>query len=1429
MNMNDHKNNSSPPHKGAGIPNSILNDFKRLTTPISDLIGHDGLETVLDTLFKISRGNFPYFLKLIENIRPIVQQLYDQGQKEQVVDVFGIAGKLADIHPAPATALLNKSPDIINLTDMEGLEHLSDISGKIALTAFDSATRFIEKSPFLIQAILEKADPTLLFQILYLSNAVADKKWQTAIEIVENTPDLIERLSAAGQPDTPEKIYALVNQTAQNYPRIAISLIKNCADIIEKTDAQTYLKIIDSILLVASVNEASSIQLIHKSAGTIERLLNHGDTEMVIAVYDLVAKTAEADDAIAVALWENSSQWIGTAGFESLKTAAELSCKIGGSSHRAALAFMETGPQLAKRIGVDDLEKTAALFSELGNVCDATAEQLCRNSPGILDNASYEGLKDVADFCAYLSKDGPSLAHGVIQHHSEWMNKLLNQADRHHIQSIYQLLKNMAQQNPRIAIAMMETIPDLLVRVRMEQLESISSLALHTAGQSWTTAVSFIKIMPAIIDLLGFDTLSNIAELSVTLSKKNVYSAITTLDKLPSVVDSMIQTTDRSTAVAALDIISTISAENPDVFSSVFENCPSLLKQIGLPGVNRLTELSSSISKISPDTAGQFLKSSPDIIDRTGLNSLTVLSDFYKHIAKEDPKLSADLLRKTPNIISRLLESSDKKIVMIIFNLVHQIAKDNVQMSVVLFEKSPDYVNASGYEGLQMIAKQAMALAEMNNKKAIQFARGESIEFADFMENIPQGIHLEQIKPVLSNYLMALMGRRINIEAGEKSNTDGRKITLPKRVREFQEDDLNFIFYKVKATHLEAHLEFGTFEFDINDVEDLVQSLQARYGNEVLPKGSDLDRFYPLFPEPQLIRDLIHVLEDFRIETRLKNEYPVLGEHIMFIHNHLIKKKPSVHKIKNEKQKAIERIKQNLLAHQQTNKLSDMDRVILQAAKHEAAALKSQDTTIYHTVRAASALYDVIHHAITEPYRSVQKASEALNQSKVLKNIGSFGKTSKQIFEQLNDNQNNPRSGSEDDRSKETSQPSSDAQPSRNLPRTDEDVQLGAQKNMSPRSMENDDPDGHQGHAGGEERYDEESAPNSTMKFSSSARIEKLLKDLFNENRITPAEIEKKTKHMKADQLELFLNHLESTVPIKEELEKEKGTRLYPEWGSDISGYRNNWSRIRKQNLSGTSNEFYNDTITQHSGLLKKVRREFQMIRPEDMTRKNKQIDGEDIDLDAAVEYIIDHKLGLSPSENNYQRIVKNRRDVATLMLIDMSKSTKGNTIYFEKQALIIMAEALKEVGDAFAIYGFSGDNRDNVDFYTIKEFEEPYSKEITQRVSAIDHRFENRDGTALRHAINIMKTRDERTKLIILLSDGKPVDKDYSGNYAIEDTRMALIEAQKNGIHTFCVTVDKDAAKYLPRMYSHSNWAVINDVNKLPEKMYGIYSRLTH
>ena len=150
------------------------------------------------------------------------------------------------------------------------------------------------------------------------------------------------------------------------------------------------------------------------------------------------------------------------------------------------------------------------------------------------------------------------------------------------------------------------------------------------------------------------------------------------------------------------------------------------------------------------------------------------------------------------------------------------------------------------------------------------------------------------------------------------------------------------------------------------------------------------------------------------------------------------------------------------------------------------------------------------------------------------------------------------------------------------------------------------------------------------------------------------------------------------------------------------------------------------------------------------------------------------------------------------------------------------------ELGDAFSIFGFSGYTRENVAFYNIKDFSEAYDPKIVSRISAIQDKHSTRIGPALRHAAAKLQKREEKIKLLILLSDGKPEDREYYDAYGIEDTRSALKEGQKLGIRPFCITVDKKAPEYLHRMYSHSNWVVINDVAKLPNKITRIYRQLT-
>ena len=199
---------------------------------------------------------------------------------------------------------------------------------------------------------------------------------------------------------------------------------------------------------------------------------------------------------------------------------------------------------------------------------------------------------------------------------------------------------------------------------------------------------------------------------------------------------------------------------------------------------------------------------------------------------------------------------------------------------------------------------------------------------------------------------------------------------------------------------------------------------------------------------------------------------------------------------------------------------------------------------------------------------------------------------------------------------------------------------------------------------------------------------------------------------------------------------------------------------------------------------------------------------------------------GVSPGRI-YMRRERLERDVAVAFLVDMSSSTNEvvnehtkRVMDVAKEAVVVIADAVDAIGDACAIWGFSGYGRDQVAFYVAKEFEEPFDDTIRERVGRISWKMENRDGAAIRHATTRLQTHRARIKLLILLSDGKPLDcgcDRYQDRYAQEDTRMALLEARKAGIHPFCITVDPRGAQYLGHMYGPESFTVIDRVDSLP------------
>lgn len=317
------------------------------------------------------------------------------------------------------------------------------------------------------------------------------------------------------------------------------------------------------------------------------------------------------------------------------------------------------------------------------------------------------------------------------------------------------------------------------------------------------------------------------------------------------------------------------------------------------------------------------------------------------------------------------------------------------------------------------------------------------------------------------------------------------------------------------------------------------------------------------------------------------------------------------------------------------------------------------------------------------------------------------------------------------------------------------------------------------------------------------------------------------------------LNELfEEVREVIADMEAEKRIRrsvYYDEWDRKLDDYRKDWCRVREMDMPATSLAFYQKTVEDNYGLVSLLRRHFGLLRPDRVRRYFREERGDDIDLDAVVEAVVDRHAGRTPSDRVYIRREKNLRDVSVAFLVDMSYSTgdelpSGKRIIdVEKEGLVLMAEALESIGDQWAVYGFSTHYRDKVDFMVVRDFGEKFSAEVKMRLASIRPIAQTRLGGAIRHANSLLARQGSRIRLLILLSDGRPYDIDYGdADYAVEDTRRALWEGRRKGVNSFCITVDKKSRDYLPYMYGEANYTLIDNIETLPGRLPLIYKKLT-
>ncbi len=292
----------------------------------------------------------------------------------------------------------------------------------------------------------------------------------------------------------------------------------------------------------------------------------------------------------------------------------------------------------------------------------------------------------------------------------------------------------------------------------------------------------------------------------------------------------------------------------------------------------------------------------------------------------------------------------------------------------------------------------------------------------------------------------------------------------------------------------------------------------------------------------------------------------------------------------------------------------------------------------------------------------------------------------------------------------------------------------------------------------------------------------------------------------------------------------------YPEWDVQLQDYLQDHVRVQETVVAASGgSSFYSQTLRQHHGLVSRMRRAFQYLKPEGLMMLRQWPEGDDFDYRALIDFAVDLRAGRIPSDRLFIKRIKQERDVAVLLLVDLSRSTanaviggQGTVIDVAKQALVMFCEALQVVGDTYAIAGFSGTGRHAVDYFRIKNFDEPLSADIKQRISGLQPQRSTRMGAAIRHAAGQLAAVSARVRLLMLVSDGFPNDLGYKAQYAIADTRRAVQEARARHVHVKAITVNIGSDPLLDDLYGRVHHHVIGEVSELPDKLLRLYGMLT-
>lgn len=913
---------------------------------------------------------------------------------------------------------------------------------------------------------------------------------------------------------------------------------------------------------------------------------------------------------------------------------------------------------------------------------------------------------------------------------------------------------------------------------------------------------------------------------------------------------------------------------------SFFATTPALLQSMSLPKMERLALFLNRLAETSHDLATECLSSAPGVLAKIRKEEQGPFLALALTLVRTNPEGSAHYFRRGADALAKI-DMGQRKVLL---SLTAKIARDSSRRALSFFfdcsqtlqqidssrhsrllywsetllaisttvaieflKSCPTLLAKMQITGLERWFEEGVRILRQNQEAGLAYFRLESTD-ERALERLSARVELEQVNRILLLYSQALTGTKVQISSTEglgegnmgwihpdTPTTDGTTIFVPSSMDRYDSEEENFAWYKVAVTHQAGHIEFGTFDFSFEQEASLFYNRRYQLPSTDGASLTDMERFFNLFEDRKLSTDIFTVVEDVRVDYLLKQEYGGIRGSYQRIQQESLSRRPSLFSL--PLREAFLEILIRMSLNGEYRVVPPILRGRLQSAIQIMRRVQSQEATVEDSAEATLRLYEIISAIPNTQLPEWQRDTADLNETELT------------------------TADSPHDRERRED---SSLEPGTELPyQPPKEVEFRGSFNPELVQLLN--------------KLKEDPQPSGLYPLPPSLK-EIQLSGVLRGNHpssglyITDLPATAQAQEILADKLDKNEGQPGAAKLVERTLGDEEGQSFfYDEWDFQACCYLPGWCRVREKPLAEGSADFFRETLARHSLLADQIRKQFEMLAPELLKKMNRLHDGEELDLNAVIEAVVDRKAGQSPNEKIYWKRRKIRRDVAVVFLLDMSSSTanvitdideeedypdwyfgrlealshfranraagltKGprRVIDVTKESIVLMINALEAIGDCYGIYGFSGHGRENVELLVIKGIDEQFSGTVERRIDMIRPRHSTRMGPAIRHAISKLETCDAKTKILFLVSDGYPQDKGYGRDssdkeYALHDTRMALIEAKRKNITPFCLTIDIAGYDYLKEMSDDIGYEVVNNIESLPHRLPILYKRLT-